>query len=357
MNRKNKSIINPAFLTAALLVLTAAFAAACSDDPMKKALNDKPWPLLPPAAAPSGGSGCTGPAIWTEVAGNPIIHGGGTSGTDRAYYPFVLYAGGTYHIWYGDGTNTRHATSTRPDFSDATFPADVVTGLAPTFSPYHPRVLYRAGGWTIGGTSYPGPFLMYYTNGADWNVQPHVAHSADGQAWTDIGACTGINNYGGNTTVYNLAVLYEGGTSWKGYADNGLGIIQYYTSANGLDWTGQALDVVGAPYQAWEDAGWRTIAPFIMKYGSTYILFYSAGVGSNDGAFGYATSADGSTFTKSTSNPIFSISDGVAWRDIRTYTTSIVTDGTTWYLYFTGRTNTPSTSYSVGLARKCGGPM
>lgn len=293
-------------------------------------------------------------ADWIEHEGNPIIHGGGASGVDRAYYPAVIKVASMYHIWYGDGEHTRHAESSFPDFRDVTFPAPIVTGLDGSYTPYHPRVAYSASGWIIGGSSYAGPFVMYYTNGSNWTNPPRVAHSADGQAWHDIGACTGVNTYGGNTTVYNLSVLYEGGSVWKAYADNGLGYIQYYTSSDGINWSGQAKDIVGAPYQAWESATWRTISPFIYKYNSKYLLYYSSGTTGNDKAFGVAVSGDGASFAKSADNPIFSINDGVSWRDVRTYTTSIVRDGNGWLLYFSGRTDTPSTKYSIGMARKCG---
>lgn len=332
--------------------LLACAAGGCKKDPLTMALYDDAMPKYYYLIA-LGPDECSGLDTWTEDAGNPI-YGGPAGGSTRAYYPFALKVGTTYHLWYGDGTNTRHTTSSYPDFNDATFPATVVTGLV-AGGPYHPRLLYNASGWDIGSPSahYAGPFLMYYTDGANWTNSPRVAHSADGGSWTDIGPCSGINSYGGNTTVYNLAVLYEGGTTWKGYADNGLGHIQYYTSTNGVDWTGQAMDIMGAPYQTWENNGVNgNIAPCIIKVDSTYILFYSSGSTRNDNAFGSATSSDGQSFTKSPSNPIFSINDGVAWRDDRTYTTSIVQNGRTWILYFSGRTSTGV--YSVGLARKCG---
>jgi len=331
-----------------LFVLTAG---GCKKDPLTMALYDDEMPKYYYLLG-LGPNECSGLDSWTEITGNPI-YGGTDSGTTRAYYPFALKVGTTYHLWYGDGTNTRHATSSYPDFNDATFPATVVTGLVAT-GPYHPRVLYNASGWDMDTPSahYTGPFLMYYTDGANWTNSPRVAHSVDGSTWIDIKPCSGINAYGGNTTVYNLAVLHEGGTTWKGYADNGLGHIQYYTSTNGIDWTGQAMDIMGAPYQAWESVTQGNIAPFIMMNGSTYVLFYSSGLTRNDNAFGFATSSDGQAFTKSPSNPIFSITDGIAWRNDRTYTTSIVQDGRIWLLYFSGRTS--AGVYSVGLARKCG---
>ena len=289
---------------------------------------------------------------WTEDAGNPIILGGSTN-EDKAYYPYTIKVGPTYHIWYGDGDETRHATSYYYDFRDVTFPAPKVTGLLGTYLPYHPRVKYNAEGWTIGGTSYAGPFLMYYTNSIPWTDSPRIAHSADGQVWTDIGPCTGVSQYAGDS-IYSFDVLYEGGTDWKAYRDNGGGQILYFTSTNGIDWIIAATDILGTYDTTWENSTWKNISPSIYKIESTYVLFFSGGLTGNDQGFGLATSTDGSTFTKSASNPIFSINNGVPWRDVRTYTSSVVQNGSGWYVYFTGRTNTPSTSYSVGVARKCG---
>jgi Big-like domain-containing protein len=297
-----------------------------------------------------------GNSSWTEYSGNPIF-GGGTSGVDRAYYPAVVKAGSTYHIWYGDGSHTLHAASTYPDFHDISHPAPEVIGLAASYDTYHPKVLYNADGWTIAGIDYASPFLIYYVDSLpDWTVSPRVAHSADGDSWTDIGACSGVNSFGTDANIYNLSVLFEDVNTWKGYTDNGQGHIQYYTSNNGIDWTGQAPDdILNQDYLAW-DAVEAEIAPFIMKDGSRYLLFYSSGVTVNNQAIGLAISTDGGTFTKSISNPIFSTGteDGTSWRDIRSYTAAIIADGNGWLLYFSGVTNTPSTRYSIGYASKCG---
>ena len=281
---------------------------------------------------------------WTDSASNPMF-GGSTSGVNRAYYPSVIKVGSVYHIWYGDSANTRHATSTNFDFTGATFPAPVVTGLVATY-PYHPRVLYNASGWTIGGNYYAGPFLMYYTDGysSNWNLSPRVAHSADGNSWTDIGACTGVSSYSPNTTIYNLDVLYEGGTIWKAYADNGLGHIEYYVSTDGLTWTGTAHNILGS-LQPWETS---FTSPHVIKSGSQYIMYYGSGTVNNQG-IGVAFSADGQNFTKSGSNPIFSISDGFPWRNDRTYTPFVIPNGASWIMYYTGRSSSTG-NYSIGYA-------
>lgn len=285
--------------------------------------------------------------LWTEAISNPI-YGGTTSGTTRAYYPVVIKVGLTYHLWYGDGTNTRHATSVIPNFSDVTFPAPTVLGL--TAGAYHPRVLYNASGWTIGGNYYAGPFLMYSTTGSDWNVAPRVAHSADGDAWTDIGACTGVNSYSSNLSVYNFDVVYENATTWKAYADNGSGDVEYWTSTDGLNWTGVAHDILRPIMQSWES---DYTSPHVFKIQNTYIMFYgSGGTGSNQG-IGLATSTDGQNFTKSDANPIFSTSGTPpAWRTSRTYTPYVIQDNFDWKMYFTGQSATGV--YSIGYATNGG---
>jgi len=278
---------------------------------------------------------------WTDFAFNPFLFGGVVSG-DRAYYPCVIKVGSDYHIWYGDGYNTRHASSTNFDFSGVTFPAPIVIANGP----YHPRVLYNASGWDIGGSHYDEPFLMYYTTGVDWNLSPKVARSADGIAWNDIGPLTGVYEYTPNKSIYNFDVLYEGGTIWKAYADNGFGDIEYFTSTNGIDWRGIAHDILGSPLQIW----WETsfTSPHVIKSGSQYIMYYGSGLVNNQG-IGVAFSTDGQNFTKSASNPILSISVEPSWRDERTYTPYVMPNGTSWIMYYTGRSSS-SGVYSIGYA-------
>jgi hypothetical protein len=278
-------------------------------------------------------------AFWTDGTSNPLF-GGATSGVNRAYYPSLIKVGSVYHIWYGDSVNTRHASSTNFDFSGVTFPAPVVTGLVTT-NPYHPRVLYNASGWNIGGNPYASPFLMYYTDGSTW-ASTRVAHSADGSSWNDIGLCTGVHPYSGGV-IYNFDVLYEGGTTWKAYADNGGGLIEYYVSTDGINWTGTAHNILGT-LQPWETS---FTSPHVIKSRGQYIMYYGSGLVNNQG-IGVAFSTDGQNFAKSSSNPIFSISGAPSWRDDRTYTPFVIPDGANWIMYYTGRS--AAGVYSIGYA-------
>jgi len=285
---------------------------------------------------------------WTENPVNPIVRGGSSDGVDRAYYPSILKVGSTYHMWYGDGKYTRHATSSYRGFHDITHPASlIIDDNGTTLDGYHPHVLYSASGWDVNGTHYGGTFLMYLPVLA-WNPV-NVYHSSDGSTWTLIGAVQGVNSYTANSTVYNLDVVYNGPGDWESYTDNGFGHIQYLTSTDGMNWIGQAEDILHHSYGTWDDVQ-SEISPFAVKTGGVYYLFYSSGATVNNQAIGLATSTDGQNCTKSGSNPIFSVNDGVAWRDVRSYVPRVIPDSDAWVMYFVGRTNTPSTSYSIGYA-------
>lgn len=295
-------------------------------------------------------------STWTEYSGNPIFPGGTTSGTDRAYFPSILKVGYMYHLWYGDGSNTRHMTSAYMDFHDQTFPASIVTFTPAIAGAYHPHVYYKADGWgNVDASCSSSNFLMYTAPGSWASI--NVACSSDGDTWTNLGAITGINTCDANHygAFYNFSILYESGT-FKGYADNGHSYVQYHTSSDGKSWTCQAYDILASTSpQAWE-ASQNQTTPAILKSGSMYVLYYSSGITLENEAFGYATSSDGQSFTKYASNPIFSISDGIVWRDNRTYTPSFIQDtGTLYVVYYTGK-ETSTGKYSIGFAKKCGTP-
>ena len=71
--------------------------------------------------------------------------------------------------------------------------------------------------------------------------------------------------------------------------------------------------------------------------------------GSNDKGIGKAVSSNGKDFVKANNNPIFSVHDGISWRDNRTYTPRIFYDTDRWRMYFTGKC-TATGVYSVGTA-------
>lgn len=72
--------------------------------------------------------------------------------------------------------------------------------------------------------------------------------------------------------------------------------------------------------------------PSVIKVQGIYQMFYSGANGqpigsdgnTNAHGIGHASSTDGINWTLDTGNPIFYILDGVAWRNNRTYTPSVI---------------------------------
>jgi PKD repeat protein len=99
---------------------------------------------------------------------------------------------------------------------------------------------------------------------------------------------------------------------------------------------------------------------------SQYHAWYSGANGASWGCvpgyahgIGHAVSNDGLNWTIDADNPIFHVNDNVSWRECRTYTPSVIYDANmfsghgdtySYKMWFTGRTNTPATNYSVGYA-------
>jgi len=286
--------------------------------------------------------------IFSEYPTNPIF-GGSVEGVDRAYQAYVIKIGSVYNLWYGDHLNARFASSAYPDFHDVTFPGTIVTGTTAS-QPYKFTVYYNPDGWTLGGNYYTQKLVAYYTDalGGTFTENPKVAVSDDGINWTFVAQTTGVNIYPSTGAFYRLSVLYEGGNTWKGYGDQGQAIIQYYTSTNGIDWTGVAVDILNRDSpQSWE-SGSGAISPYVFKVNNTYVMTYSAGLTDNNQGIGIAYSGDGQNWTKDANNPVFSIADGVAWRTVRNYNGYIMLDDGWWRMYFQG-TNAAGV-YAIGMA-------
>jgi hypothetical protein len=305
--------------------------------------------ILTPVADPFAGIN------FVEYPGNPL-YGGASEGADRAYQAYVIKIGAVYNMWYGDHINTRYVSSTYPDFHDVTFPGSKITVPNAT-QPYKFTVYYNPAGWTLGGTGYSQTLVAYYTDAADnFSTNPQVAVSDDGINWTYVGRTTGVVGYPWADGAYRLSVLYEGNNTWKGYADQGGAIIQYYTSTDGMNWTGQAWDILNdrnpSLLQPWEIGPGPQypgeISPYVFKVNNTYVMTYSGGTTNNNQAIGIAYSGDGINFTKSSANPIFSIADGVAWRASRCYNAYIMLDDGLWRMYFQG--TDAAGVYAIGMA-------
>lgn len=293
---------------------------------------------------------------WTEYGSNPVYAPG------KAYYPTILEEGGVYTMWSDNATGVQKATST--DGINWTT-AGQASGL---LNPRHTVVEKIDGG-----------YRMWYNEGSDahlYSVEAiRTATSSDGLTWSNDQSITQVGttvvsgtwpgwntgSYGPADILYNPTgsativtpvdeasvwankyVMYYDGTTG---GDEFLGLA---VSNDGLNWQGYnggLAPVLDSSPTGW-DSGYVGFGTVIKESDNAFHLWYSGGSDSSlNNGIGYAFSTDGITWVKDLNNPIFHISDGVAWRDNRTYTPMVIGDE----MWFTGKDDATGT-YAIGYA-------
>lgn len=247
---------------------------------------------------------------------------------------------------------------------------------------YHPCVLYDKNGF--GGGAYN--YKMWYWNGSVGTTADVIkfTQSTDGLTWTtpvsvaqDAGApivfgASGTyfyHLYGPGFIIYNPAptstvgdpysfryvMFYDIASETPIPSVEGIGLAY---SDDGLTWSRYGSAPVLLPAggaTTWD--GTHAFRPSVIQAAGVYHMFYS---GSNEDidpsttvvyahGIGHATSTDGLTWTKDPQNPIFIYSDGVSWRNSRTYTPFVL------YGRFPGTIHTPGCGPSIAKMWFTGG--
>ncbi|MFC1999233.1 hypothetical protein ACFLXE_00555 [Chloroflexota bacterium] len=134
------------------------------------------------------------------------------------------------------------------------------------------------------------------------------------------------------------------------YSDAGTGgneQIGHATSTNRLDWNKDAGNPVLGPGPAgdWDESG--TLHPSAWHDGSTFHMWYIGYDSSDVRQVGYATSPDGSTWTKSGSNPVMGPGAAGAW-DTNIRDMDVINNPGTWKMWYTatGSSDTPRIGYA-----------
>lgn len=288
---------------------------------------------------------------WTEYPADPVFN------PSRAYYPSVSYDQNKfndntafYKMWYQGNSGIGLAYSN----DGINWTAQSINGLPPEAA--HPVVLYDNGGFGGGIYKYK---LWYWDTAACLECIDAIKFSAsiDGINWTtpqsitqdsSFPLVTGISPgyfyhlYGPGFVIYNPAATSTPGqpytypyvmffdTSTEGFGP-GTSIEQtgLAYSVDGLFWTryGSVPILIPSGNTAdWDGA--YIYRPSVIRVQGIYHLFYSGANGlpvGSDGnltahGIGHASSSDGINWTLDSDNPIFYVTDGVAWRNNRTYT-------------------------------------
>lgn len=161
----------------------------------------------------------------------------------------------------------------------------------------------------------------------------------------DVG---GVGEWDSNF-IGHPSVLYIGGTYHMWYAGND-GTdhrIGYVTSSDGITWTKYANNPV---LQNGNSGEWDYAlgSPSVIFDGSIFHMWYDGQTGDGHSRIGYATSSDGINWNKYAGNPVIDIGNAGEWNEFTTGFPSVLFDGTTYQMWFVGRSN--SSQQLIGYA-------
>ena len=163
--------------------------------------------------------------------------------------------------------------------------------------------------------------LVESGDGIHWDDPKIVLGPRASSGWEDrVNRPTVIKHKG----IYHM--WYIGQTSehsWIGYA----------TSSDGLTWERSGDKAVLSPEEPWE--GVAVMCPHVVwdDEKQLYRMWYSAGEQYEPNAIGYATSADGLSWTKLGGNPVFSADRDNEWERHKVTGCQVIQDGN-WHLMF-----------------------
>jgi predicted GH43/DUF377 family glycosyl hydrolase len=179
-----------------------------------------------------------------------------------------------------------------------------------------------------------GKYRMWFS----WRPKRSVAlvTSEDGLTWSEPQIVLGPNKASGWEEDINRPVVIKDGAKyrmWYTGQAKGKSAIGYATSTDGKSWERAGEKPVVTAEQPWEREA--VMCPHVLydEKQKTYRMWYSGGEQYEPNAIGYATSADGSKWTKHEKNPVFRPDPKVPWEKDRVTACQVVKQGE-WYVMF-----------------------
>lgn len=155
-----------------------------------------------------------------------------------------------------------------------------------------------------------------------WRDKNSIAYveSADGLNWSVPTIALGPTSSGWEEAVNRPTVIKtkSGFAMWYTGQTDSRSAIGYATSPDGVYWTRVSANPVLVTSEPWEKQAAMSPDVLYDKNSGLYRMWYSAGSQYEPDAVGYATSPDGTHWTKDLSNPIFTGSGSYNWDAAKT---------------------------------------
>ncbi len=145
-------------------------------------------------------------------------------------------------------------------------------------------------------------------------------------------------------TYHMFYMGQEEGSPWNRFWNIG-----HATSPDGSSWT---RDPANPVLVRGGDGEWDSDSasfPAVIHDGTEFRMWYSASDG-EVGAVGYATSPDGTTWTKHAGNPVMSTGPAGAFDDGGIWPGTVLFDGETYRMWYTGERDTSEWIFTIGTA-------
>jgi len=289
---------------------------------------------------------------WTKYQWNPVFTdttGGWT--LEGAYGPSILIIDSTYHMWYAgfDGTNFRigYATSLN-GISWIPYINNPVLDVGAPGSFEETDVIEQC-------VIYDGSTFHMWYSGANTTVSPSIeaigyATAPDETTWTKKHNDNPVLDKGptgswDDSRVFCPSVIFDGTLFHMWYSGGSTDAIRhtgYATSLDGSHWTKDTLN--NPVMRAGSPGNWdypRATQPEVCFDGTRYHMFYGGGVWSEQ-RIGHATSPDKITWTKdTTNNPVLDKGESGNWDDHYVNITSVIIDtaNSIFRMWYTGSRN------------------